>query len=241
MEFFLPRYLGEPSPETGHQNFAHPQRTENDYAGYVDNFPALVIYISLLALAGDPGLWNSFYNEDNLLFKKSDYEDPTNSECFRALKGSSDDTVRRLIGYLEDFCLRPVSEVPDLETILNGEGNPQSVTPPTAAPAPAVVSEYRRLMQMGQQGASSTVTPATPLVPAVAPKPAPPVTAPQASPVATEILCPECNVPNPRDLIWCGVDGCHAVLHPGRLICSTCGCVVPVNVSYCVDCGRKMN
>lgn len=238
---FLPRYLGEPSPEIGHQNFAHPQRTAQDYAGYVDNFPSLIIYISLLALARDPDLWNVFYNEDNLLFTKSDYADPASSECFRALKGSSDDTVRQLVGYLEDFCHRPVSEVPDLETILNGGGNSPFVAPPTTVPPTGAVSEYRRLMQMRQQGASSTAAPKTPVVPAANPKPAPPVTVPPASSVATEILCPECNVPNPRDLIWCSVDGCHEVLHPGRLICSACGRVVPVNVSYCTHCGRKMN
>ena len=59
---FLPQYRGQASPEIGHQNFQHPGRTDKDYDGYVDNFPALVIYVSLLALAADHRLWEEFNN-----------------------------------------------------------------------------------------------------------------------------------------------------------------------------------
>ena len=114
---FLPQYQGQSSPEIGHQNFQHPQRTGQDYATYVDNFPSLVIYLSLLALADDPGLWR-FNNDDNLILTKADYVEPSNSECFRALKNSQDVTVRNLASYLERLCSLPVEEVPDLESVL---------------------------------------------------------------------------------------------------------------------------
>ena len=51
---FLPRLRGQRSPEEGHKNFQHPLREAEDYDDYVDNFPSLVIYLSLLALASDP-------------------------------------------------------------------------------------------------------------------------------------------------------------------------------------------
>ena len=94
-------------PENGHQNFQHPRKTYKNYNESIDNFPSLVIYVSLLAIAADPGLFNKFYNDDNLLFRKADYGDPANSDCFQALKNNPNDTVRQLIAQLEQFCSAP--------------------------------------------------------------------------------------------------------------------------------------
>ena len=225
---FLPEYEGESSPEVGHQNFQHPLRTGKDYGKYIDNFPALVIYLSLLALAADPGLWGLFNNGDNLIFKKSDYADPANSECFRALKNSLDDTVRNLAGYLEQSCSLPVGEVPDLENILGGA--PATSAPahtPPSAPAtqtPGPASEYRRLIQMGQTSPSASI------VAPVAPKPAAPPT----------IACPQCNRANLDDLIYCDEEDCAAVLYPGSRFCAYCGQSIPVNAIYCPECGERI-
>ena len=140
---FLPQYAGQASPENGHQHFQHPLKTSQNYNESVDNFPALVIYVSLLALAADPGLWNRFYNDDNLLLRRVDYGDPANSQCFQALKSSQDDTVRYLTAYLEQCCSFQVEAVPNLESILNtqqGQPAPAPIAaPPLAAPAPAAV------------------------------------------------------------------------------------------------------
>ena len=92
---FLPRFRGERSPELGHKNFQHPLRTAEDYDAYVDNFPSLVVYLSLLAIAYDSGLW-SFYNDDNLIFTRNDYADPGKSPLFDLLKKSPDQTVSKL-------------------------------------------------------------------------------------------------------------------------------------------------
>ena len=124
---FLPQFQGQRSPELGHKNYQHPQRSAIDYADYIDNFPSLVIYLSLLAVASDPGLW-SFYNDDNLLFTGNDYADPGRSEIFNRLRNSPDSTVAKLTGYLEECCHHPVGQVPDLETILGGAS---SAPPPS--------------------------------------------------------------------------------------------------------------
>ena len=115
---FLPHNKGKRSPETGHHNFQHPSRTADDYDEHIDNFPAIVIYLSLLALAADPGLWQDFHNADNLIFTKADYADPANSECFRALKNSPSSTVKNLAHYLEKCCARPLERIPYLDSIL---------------------------------------------------------------------------------------------------------------------------
>ncbi len=84
---FLPRFRGERSPELGHKNYQHPLRKAEDYDAYVDNFPSLAIYLSLLALASDPGLW-TFFNDDNLIFTRDDYSAPEKSDLFDRLKNS---------------------------------------------------------------------------------------------------------------------------------------------------------
>ena len=66
---FLPQFRGERSAELGHRHYQHPQRTAEDYDENIDNFPSLVIYLSLLAVVADPALW-AFHNEDNLVLTR---------------------------------------------------------------------------------------------------------------------------------------------------------------------------
>ena len=129
---FLPKFRGERSPELGHKNYQHPRRSAADYDDHVDNFPSLIIYLSLLAIASDPDLW-TFHNEDNLIFTRNDYADPGNSEIFDRLKRSPDPTVSKLAERVEECCALSVEKVPDLETVLQD-------IPPSAVPPSAVVS-----------------------------------------------------------------------------------------------------
>ena len=253
---FLPQYQGQDSPEIGHRNFQHPGRTGQHYATYVDNFPALVIHLTLLALASDPGLWR-FNNDDNLILTKADYEDPANSECFRALKGNPDPSVRHLAGELEKYCSLSVDQVPQLEEILNGAPVPSAATTPPASAPPAAApgqspaaspgagasqqaaggaSDYLRLLRMGQSGQmSSGVMPSQPAAPPPAPVP-PPSSAPPPV-TAPHMTCPDCSRVNPVELIYCDYEGCATILYPGRQPCAQCGDSIPVNANYCPECG----
>ena len=132
---FLPRFRGQGSPELGHKNYQHPLRTAEDYDAYVDNFPSLVIYLSLLAIASDPGLWVDFFNDDNLIFTRNDYVDPRSSKLFIRLKSSQDLTVANLTKYLEGCCDLPVDKVPDLETIVDDVASGKT-SPPDPKPTP---------------------------------------------------------------------------------------------------------
>ena len=241
---FLPQYAGQASPENGHQHFQHPLKTSQNYNESVDNFPALVIYVSLLALAADPGLWNRFYNDDNLLLRRVDYGDPANSQCFQALKSSQDDTVRYLTAYLEQCCSFQVEAVPNLESILNtqqGQPAPAPIAaPPLAAPAPtAVVPPPPPPMP-----APAAVVPPPPM-PAPAPvvppppMPAPPPVAPPVMAAPPSVPCPRCGLPNPANLIYCGNSQCLATLYSGNRFCSSCGTQTPVNARFCPACGRN--
>ena len=166
---FLPQFLGEPSPELGHKNYQHPQRSAEDYDERIDYFPSLVIYLSLLAVAADPDLWPEFYNDDNLLFTRNDYADPGRSELFHRLKQSQDETVAGLAARLEECCSLPVGQVPDLETILQG---PPSAPPPSPSPTtsrPTTSSPYLKLLQTGQASSVPSPVPTPTTVPASAP------------------------------------------------------------------------
>ena len=193
---FLPGFRGEQSPELGHKNYQHPERSSEHYDENVDNFSSLVIYLSLLAIASDSGLWD-FHDEDNLIFTRKDYADPSQSELFGRLKKSPDQAVARLAERLEEYCGLPVQKVPDLETVLQ-DVPPSAVAPPpsaaqTAVPSPAAPqtptrstvaaatgSSYRQTLQARQP------TPAMPAPPPVRQRPITPQTAVPAPAVSTK-------------------------------------------------------
>ena len=265
---FLPQYLGQTSPENGHQHFQHPLKTSRNYNGSVDNFPALVIYLSLLALAADPGLWDRFYNDDNLLFRRVDYGDPANSQCFQTLKNSQDETVRYLTSYLEQCCACQVEAVLNLEEILNTQPDsvpvapsslpaqapvapapsppppPTSVAPPIPA-APSSLGYRERLLGSGQpQPAPVSSAPPAPQPVAQspsAPAPAPlsPAPAPAAPAPPPNASCPRCGHSNPANFIYCSNSACLMPLHSGNRFCTRCGVPTPVNARYCPACGNS--
>ena len=255
---FLPQYAGQASPENGHQHFQHPLKTSQNYNESVDNFPALVIYVSLLALAADPGLWNRFYNDDNLLLRRVDYGDPANSQCFQALKSSQDDTVRYLTAYLEQCCSFQVEAVPNLESILNtqqGQPAPAPIAaPPLAPPAPTAVvppppppmpAPAAVVPPPPMPAPAAVVPPPPPPMPAAVvpppppPMPAPPPVAPPVTAAPPSVPCPRCGLPNPANLIYCGNSQCLATLYSGNRFCSSCGTQTPVNARFCPACGRN--
>ena len=154
---FLPRFQGQSSPETGHKNYQHPQRTAANYNAQIDNFPALAIYLSLLALRIDPRLWDRFYNDDNLLLTQRDYADPGQSECLKALQQSADGQVRLLAARLAEFCKLPVDQVPDLESVLQGRSAPLS-PPTTPSPVNQAVGGYRPRPRPQPQPVNTLIT-----------------------------------------------------------------------------------
>ena len=219
---FLPQFQGEPGPEIGHKNYQHPQRSAKNYDAQIDNFPALVVYLSLLALRADSKLWDRFYNDDNLLLTNKDYEAPQESECLQALKQSPDETVRKLAVQLERYCALPVEQVPDLESILGGAPLRPAMAAPAVnpVPPPAATGAYqsRRRNPQGQ------------LQPPQSPQPVSP-----ASPLAK---CPKCGHNNDKGLIYCVNSSCLATLLTTTRICA-CRSHIPSNARFCPVCGRQ--
>jgi hypothetical protein len=114
--FLIPEPMLTDPGEAGHAHFQHPQR-DGYYASNMDAFPALVIYLSLLALSKDPGLWNKYHDGDNLLFTADDYLALRKAPVWRDLKATGDPVVQALAERLAQMCedritdLEPLSDV----------------------------------------------------------------------------------------------------------------------------------
>ena len=100
---FVPGLEGYPGSEVGHTNYQHPERRLEDFGPHVDNFSEWVIYISLIALARNPDVWEELNGGDQcLLFRSSDYSDPDHSKAFKAIEGIPDDNLKLLLDTFKD-------------------------------------------------------------------------------------------------------------------------------------------
>jgi hypothetical protein len=102
----------------GHPHYQHPARTAQHLSADLDNFSALVIYISFLAIAELPELWTEFHDE-NLIFTKKDFQAPGTSSLFAKLKKLR--SVQQLVGVLEKACYQRSARLP----LSSGSSNTQ--------------------------------------------------------------------------------------------------------------------
>ena len=109
---FVPAMKEWTACEVGHQHYQHPKRTAQEFDANLDNFSALVIYLSLLALAERPSLWQE-YHDENLLFTKADFVDPSASTLFTKIKEIGPEQ-RRLAEVLAQAAAEPPASVPRL-------------------------------------------------------------------------------------------------------------------------------
>ena len=114
--------------ERGHRAFQHPQRTrEGHWDRWVDAFSALVIHLSLTALAADPQLWAHHHGE-NLIFDGADFRRPELTPIWAQLASSPSPQVRDQTALLAEFCRRTAHLRTTLETLLS-----TGTLPPAAA------------------------------------------------------------------------------------------------------------
>jgi hypothetical protein len=82
---FVPAMSGWRASEMGHQHFQHPLRDASLFNASLDDFSALVVYLSLVSLAERPELWAEHHDE-NLLFTRADFLSPEASALFAKIK-----------------------------------------------------------------------------------------------------------------------------------------------------------
>jgi hypothetical protein len=121
---WIPQLAGQSPPtEFGHPNYQHP--LQHVWDRWLDTFSALVIYLSLVALAKDPALWLALYNSKNLLFAKNDFFPPFKTEAWKQLAAVGDPQVDELVRRLQECCAPDWMSTRSLEMTLGQ----QAVTP----------------------------------------------------------------------------------------------------------------
>lgn len=108
----------------GLSDYQHPLRKSLEKRCLeIDFFPQLAIYISILALAEDKKLWETYQVDvrEGLLFSRTDFLNPDMADIFKSLAqlpAPIPDLTRKMkrICQLKDF-----KKIPNLEAILTGE------------------------------------------------------------------------------------------------------------------------
>jgi len=100
--------------------YQHPLRHPDHVDIHVDDFPFLLIAISLKALEHDPGLFHRFNTSRGMLFTIDDLKRPWNSKAFAEIGKTDDPYLKRLMHVLQLSLLKPTVEIPGLVQYLSG-------------------------------------------------------------------------------------------------------------------------
>jgi hypothetical protein len=117
--------------ETGHPNY---QRTGREWGRWMDTFPALVIYTSLLALSRQPSAWAQLHTGENILFSAADFEPPFRTPAWQLVAALHDAEVDFAAARLMRACDPTWTATGPLEELLAAPAAPAPV--PRSAPAP---------------------------------------------------------------------------------------------------------
>jgi eukaryotic-like serine/threonine-protein kinase len=104
-----------PPPESGHRNY---QRVDRPWGPWMDTFPGLVIYLSLLALGRSTKAWEQLHTGENLLFSGQDFSPPHQTQTWWQLTQLSDPQLAAMADRLKVCCAPTWSATSDMETLL---------------------------------------------------------------------------------------------------------------------------
>jgi hypothetical protein len=125
---YVPALARMHSNEVGQPNYQHPKRSGSDFNAQLDNFSAWVIFISLSAFAIEPSLWTSLNcGDENLLFRRKDFDHPNTSKIFRALDSSGKPQLKSLADQMRSLVYLPLSQIPTLDGVAVG-AQPRNTT-----------------------------------------------------------------------------------------------------------------
>ena len=126
--FFYHKFKKEVPPIKGTRGYQHPDRLGEKKSNWVvnsksDYFSQLVIYLSLIAIAQQPLLFNSSNIEDGcILFLPQDLESYNNliaSETYKKLSGINDPKIKYVLGKLVKAIKGPLDKVPSIVDVMS--------------------------------------------------------------------------------------------------------------------------
>ncbi len=117
----VPALVGRRNLEVGVKPYQHPDRNEQTpLSPTLDRFSAMVIYVTLRALAADPGLWTNYVaatHYDKLLFRPEDFHSSEASPLVGELMRSPDPDVPDLVEQLVLMARSPMGNLPALAEV----------------------------------------------------------------------------------------------------------------------------
>jgi hypothetical protein len=122
-----------PPSETGHRNY---QPANRPWGRWMDTFPGLVIYLSLLALAKRP-VWGALNTGENLLFAQQDFRSPFTTPAWAHLSNLQDRRLDELADRLKACCAPGWEATSGLDDLLGPAVKPWWERTPTVVPATA--------------------------------------------------------------------------------------------------------
>lgn len=102
---FIPDFKGMKSTEMGHADFQHPGRTADSFSATLDNFSALVLHLSLTAIASRPELWDKYNggDPDCLILRKKDFLNLDISPAFKEISSIRNKKVKKMCNLLKEY------------------------------------------------------------------------------------------------------------------------------------------
>src|SRR5437588_11060546 len=115
---YIPDFALLPQVLLGQVDFQHPQMNQRQFNEHMDDFSALVIYTTLVALEVRPELWDKYVKRNpqgklldaNLLFTQQDFKEPHQSALMCELAQSGDQRVRAVVQELKRLCLQSIDQ-----------------------------------------------------------------------------------------------------------------------------------
>jgi len=104
---YIPEFKNQPPKESGTRHYQHKSRldgTINFYDESMDRFSIMLIYLSLMAISHNPQLFAKYHDDDNIIFKQSDLENPNGSEVFKELFKIPNEEIKYLTRKFQDYC-----------------------------------------------------------------------------------------------------------------------------------------
>lgn len=133
---YVPALKGQGATENGHRNYQSPTRTSADFGPAMDRFSAWVIYLSLVAIATDPTIWDQLHDKQGefLILKEDDFKEPRSSLAWSLLLTHTDQDLRALAAQTHGHLTATAQAVPPLTTA-------GAIPTPSPRPAPAVIQQ----------------------------------------------------------------------------------------------------
>jgi hypothetical protein len=139
---YVPGMRGWKSSELGHRHYQHPKRDSRNFGDTLDNFSAIVIYLSLIALAEAPNLWKT-YHDENLIFTKDDFTNPSASRLFAEVRKLGQTHIQ-LCDVIERASRGPAEDTPYLLNLVTRKSKlPSWMMPQTNVQVQARTREVR--------------------------------------------------------------------------------------------------